>query len=446
MEKPVTTTHAEPEGRLSRRTFLAAAGAMAAPLILPARALGLGGATAPSNRINIAIIGNGSRGGNHLSTLLQSAQAQVVAVCDVQKKRAEAAQEQANKQYASLTAAGQYKGCAAYQDFREVLARPDLDAVVIAAPENWHALISIAAMKAGKDLYCEKALSLTVAEGQAVCRRVAETGRIFQAGTQQRSDRNFRFACELARNGYLGNVRQAYVGVPGGNALPLLPRVEVPADIDYDLWLGPAPWIPYRDGICSYNWYFNTDYCAGWIQSWGVHHMDIALWGLPALHASTLEVEGTAVFPTEGDGDVSYDWKTTLLTPGGITLEFASDKMATYNHGVRFVGDKGWVHVVRGGIQAEPQSLLSVVLKPEEEHLFVSTDHMANFLGAVRGRSTVAAPVDACHRATVATLAADAATRLGRKVVWDWKSERFVNDDAANRMLSRAMRAPWRVA
>ena len=311
----------------------------------------------------------------------------------------------------------------------------------IAAPENWHALMAAAAVRAGKDVYCEKAMSLTVAEGRALVEAVRRSGRIFQIGTQQRSDRNFRFACELARNGYLGKVHTVRVSVPGGQALPNAAPKPVPPGLDYEMWLGPAPWTPYNDLKCSFNWYFMADYCKGWIESWGVHHIDIALWGMPSLMASTLEIGGTAVFPTDGLANCSYKWDIAMTAADGLKVRYTDDSTAP--HGVRFEGDKGWVHVVRGGIQAEPASLLKLNLRPADEHLYESNDHHGNFFECVRTRRDPVAPVEGGHAATTLTLVSDIATRLGRKVTWDWRKEQFVGDEAANRMLSRAMRSPW---
>jgi hypothetical protein len=428
----------------TRRQFLKAAAALAAfPTVIPASALGAAGRPAPSNRINMAVIGLGSRGNDHLGGFLGYRQVQLLAVCDPQRPKAEAARQRAEKHYAQAAASGNYRGCAAVQDFREIIAREDIDAVSIAAPENWHALISIHALRSGKDVYCEKALSLTVAEGRAMCETVRRYGRVFQIGTQQRSERGFRFACELARNGYLGKVHTVHVSVPGGTQLPVATPKPVPPGIDYDLWLGPAPWTPYNDVKCSYNWYFMSDYCAGWIQSWGVHHVDIALWGQPALNATTLEVEGSGIFPTEGLANTSLNWNVTCIPPSGPKLLFTDHKYR--EHGVRFLGDKGWVHVVRGGIRAEPEELLEVKLKPGDEHLCESSDHLGNFLDCIGTRHDPVAPVEAGHAATTLTLVSDIATRLQRKLTWDWRSERFLEDEAANAMLSRAMRSPWRV-
>lgn len=434
-------------GRLTRRKFLAAGAvaAVAMPYIIPASALGRDGSVAASERINVGFLGLGGKGNDHLRSLLNRSKVQVVAGCDADMAKAEAAVKRANGHYAEKTGNDSYDGIKAYQDFREILARPDIDAVVIAAPENWHALMAIAAMKAGKDVYCEKALTLTVAEGRAVCETVRRYGRVFQAGTQQRSSRQFRFACELARNGYLGKVHTVQVGVPGGRQLPDLEVAPPPANLDYDIWLGPAPYKPHRNGMCSFNWYFIYDYCAGWIQSWGVHHCDIALWGAPELHASTLDVEGTAVFPKSGTADTSITWQTKLTTPGGLVYSFCDNSQPEHGQGCRFIGDKGWVHVNRGGIHSEPASLLRTVLTPSDEHLYESNDHHDNFIDCILNRRDPVAPVEACHRATTISLVADIATRMGRKLKWDWNTERFINDEAANRLLSRTMRSPWHV-
>jgi predicted dehydrogenase len=424
----------------SRRGFVkGVASALALPVIVPSRALGLDGAVAPSNRITTATIGLGDRGPNHLDMLSHFKEVEILGVCDVRRERAEQLRVWVdNKQ--------NKKGCLAAQDFRELLARPDLDAVTIAAPENWHAYMSIAAMRAGKDVYCEKALALTVAEGRAVCEAVKRTGRILQAGIQQRSDRNFRFACELARNGYLGKLHTVSVAVPSGRRKLKLEAAPVPASLAYDLWLGPAPFKPYRAGIDNFNWYFFRDYCAGWIQSWGVHHLDVALWGAPVLAASTLEIEGKASFEAEGDADVSFGWNIKMRTPDGLVMAFYDDASSPVRHGVRFAGDKGWVQVERGRIWAEPANLLEAVIKPGEEHLYLSGNHMENFLQCIKTRRQPVAPAEACQQATAVSLAADIASRAGRKLVWDNKAERFTNDDASNRLLVRNMRQGWEVA
>ncbi len=428
--------------RISRRRFIAAtATAAAAPYIIPSSALGKAGTVAPSNRINLGFIGTGGRGTSHLRSLVGSRETQLMAVCDPQKPKREGAKRHIENAYAKQKAAGTYKGCEAYSDFRELIARDDIDAVVVASPEYWHALHMSMAAKAGKDVYGEKALSLTIDQGRALVDTVRRYGRVFQVGTQQRSGRNFRFACELARNGYIGKLSKVEVGVPGGRSLPNAEPCDPPPDLDYDMWLGPAPYTPYNKLKCSFNWYFIFDYCVGWIQSWGVHHCDIALWGAPALTASTLKVSGTAVFPTDGIADTSISWKTKFFTPDGLEYSFTDNRV--HKQGCKFIGDKGWVHVNRGGIRAEPASLLTTKLTPNDEHLYESKGHHQNFLECVKSRGETAAPVEAGHAATSISIVADIATRLGRELTWDWKTETFINDDQANQMLRRPMRSPW---
>jgi predicted dehydrogenase len=428
---------------LSRRQFLkraalVASGVVGFPYLVRSSALGKAGGVAASERITLGFIGLGIRGTTHVRTFLGYPEAQIVVVCDLFQSRREAAKKRIEEGYGR-------RGCEMYSDFREMLGREDIDAVVIATPEHWHSLTMIAAAKAGKDVYGEKALTLTVPEGRALCETVRRYGCVFQVGTQQRSSRNFRFACELARNGYLGKLHTVKVGVPGGHALPDATTIPVPDGFDYDMWLGPAPAAPYDAVRCTSpeGWYHIYDYCAGWIQSWGVHHIDTALWGAPGLLTSPVEVEGTAVFPAEGLGNTSLTWRVEFVNAGGLRLSFSDN--GYHKQGCRFEGEKGWVHVNRSGIWAEPESLLEVTIGPEEEHLYESKNHHANFLQCVRSRRDPAAPVEAGHAATTATLVADIATRLGRKVIWDWKSESFLNDEQANRMLKRSMRSPWRL-
>ena len=424
---------------ITRRGFLGGtAAAFAMPLIIPRIARGQ---TAANNRLGLGFIGLGGRGMGHVKSFMHAADVQVVAVCDPYRSKQQAAVQAVERHYAGRANRGDYKGCGAYSDFRELLARDDVDAVVIASPEFWHALQSVRAMEAGKDVFCEKALSLTVAEGRAVCDAVRRCGRVYQLGTQQRSSRNFRFACELARNGYLGKVWTVKVGCPGGRALPDVPPEPPPPGLDYEMWLGPAPESPYNKLKCTYNWYFIYDYCTGWIQSWGVHHVDIALWGAPSLASSRLEVVGKATFPEQGIANTSIAWRVEIASGDGVRLSFSDN--SRHQQGCRFEGDQGWVHVNRSGIRAEPKSLLQVAIKPGEEHLYESYNHQQNFLECVRTRREPAAPVEGGHAATTITNIADIACRTGRTLAWDWKKHEFVNDGGANRFLSRPMRSPW---
>jgi len=428
------------KSNISRRSFLAgSAAAIALPTVIPGSVLGKDGATPASDRIGTGHIGVGGRGAYHLGAFLGRRDTQVIAVCDPYKSKCAKAKARVDKKN---------KGCAAYQDFRKLLARDDIDAVVVASPENWHALHSIHSVRSGKDVYCEKAISLTVAEGRAMCKAVRRYGRILQVGTQQRSDSRFRLACQLVRNGYLGKVHTVKVGVPGGRQLKTVPAKDAPPDIDYKMWLGPAPWSPYTDQKCTFNWYFMQDYCAGWIQSWGVHHCDIALWGLPQLGKGLIKASGTATFPTEGPANTSITWNTKITAADGTVMTFCSNREKGHPQGVRFEGDKGWIHVRRGSIKAEPASLLRTAFKASDEKLYVSTNHHNNFfdgIDGIRTRKDPAAPIEAGHLATAISLVADTATRLKREVTFDWDKEKYVKDPAADKMLVRSMTAPWRI-
>jgi predicted dehydrogenase len=421
---------------MTRRRFLGrAAGAAAAAWLVPSRVFGA------NERIGVGFIGMGQRGGSHLNALLGYRDVRATAVCDPIQKKRDATKARAERRYAADTAAGTYAGCGSYADFRELLARDDVDVVVIASPEYWHALHTVHAVKAGKDVYCEKAMTLTHAEGRAVVDAVRRYRRVFQLGTQQRSGGNFRLACELARNGYLGRIKRVEVGVPGGKGLPNVPPSPVPPGLDYEMWLGPAPFTPYNKLKCSFNWYFMYDYCIGWIGSWGVHHVDIAHWGCPDLGRGRIEVEGTSSIPPDGLGNTATSWRVEFTTPRGVVFSFSDNRH--HKQGCRFIGDEGSVHVNRGGIRADPQSLLKTALKPDDERLYVSGNHHGNFLECVRTRRDPVSNVEAGHVATTLTIIADIAARAGRRLTWDWDAERFVGDEGANRFLRRPMRSPW---
>jgi predicted dehydrogenase len=418
---------------ITRRGFLRslAAGAAVAPYAITSQALGGPGKAAASERLGLGFIGLGVRGNQIMPGFLGRG-TQCLAACDVWQNRRDAVRQRLGGD------------CTAYRDFRDVLARPDVDAVVIATPEYWHAVIAVMACQAGKDMYCEKALSISVAEGRAMCQAVQRHGRVFQHGTQQRSDGRFRLACELVRNGRIGRLRTIRASVPasesGGHRHP----VPVPAELDYDLWLGPSPWIPHcgQAGIGHPGWCFRSDYSPGFILTWGVHHLDIAQWG----HASELggpaEFEGRGVFPKDGFDDAALTWHVECAYADGVRLIFTSEN--EHPNGVRFEGDDGWTFVSRETIQAEPAAILKAPVGPGDARLERSDDHAQNFLDCVRTRRATVAPVEVAHRSTTIGLVSSIAVLLRRKLRWDSASETFPGDDEANRMLARALRSPWR--
>jgi len=419
---------------LTRRRFLGGlAASAAAPYVITSGALGGAGKMPASERIALGFIGTGLRGNQIMPGFLNRG-TQCLAVCDVWENRREAAR---------LRVGG---GCVAYRDFRDVLARADVDAVVIATPEYWHAAIAVAACQAGKDMYCEKALCISVAEGRAICRAVGRHQSVFQLGTQQRSDSRFRLACELVRNGRIGRLHTIRVSVPASSACGRRQPLPVPKELDYDLWLGPSPWIPHcgQAGIGHPGWCFRSDYSPGFILTWGVHHLDIAQWGHGSQLSGPVEFEGRGVFPPPGSfDDAALTWHVECAYADGVRLIFTSDNEQP--NGVRFEGDDGWVFVTRGAVGAEPESLLKSPIAPGEVHLYRSDDHAGNFIDCVRSRRPAVAPVEEAHRSTTIGLVSAIAVLLRRKLRWDPAHEEFPGDEEANRMLARALREPWRV-
>ena len=426
---------------MTRRRFLGVTAAVAAPFILPTSARGA------NDRIAMGCIGVGGRGTGVMRGFMGCEGLQVVAVCDVQQDRRERARQLVEAHDARGSGKAKHEGCLACADFREILARKDVDAVLIAPQDHWHGPVAVRAARAGKDIYCEKPLGVAVADGQAIRQAVRRYGCIFQTGTQQRSSRNFRHACELARNGYLGKLHTVQVAAPGPSYQrayrgPAGPQ-PVPAGLDYDMYVGPAPMKPYNPGRLAWpDWYLIWDYCAGFIVNWGVHHLDIAHWGCPSIGRTAFELTCKATYRNDGLTDNVSGWQAEFHFTDGLRMSF-SDTGHPHKQGCRFEGDEGWVHVNRSGIWAEPASLLKVALKAGETHLHLSTHHQDDFLKAVRARRDPVSPVEAGYVASTLGLLGDVAARVGRTVKWDWTAERFVDDDAADRLLSRAMRAPW---
>jgi predicted dehydrogenase len=369
----------------------------------------------------------------------------VVAVCDVFGSQRIKARNLVDAHYGG-------KGCKAHGDFRELMARKDIDAVVVTTPDHWHVLIGLAAARAGKDMYYEKPIGLGLKHSQALREAIQKHRNVFQFGTQQRSARDFRFACELVRNGRIGKLRRIFVGAPASHAIPSQPVMPVPEDLDYDMWLGPAPLAPYTYQRCRpYNskegyssWYHISDYCLGFIGNWGIHHLDIAQWGNGTDHTTPVDVEGRGEFPGEGIANCCVKWELLFNYAGGVQLIY-SDNQGRCKQGVRFEGSEGWVHVNRRELKAHPESLLTSRIGPGEIHLPVSEDHYRNFLDAVKARKQAICPVETAVRSDTICQLANIATRLKRKLRWDPAGERFIGDDQANRMLSRPLRAPWKL-
>lgn len=434
---------------ITRRQFLKGSAVAAAgfwvPTIVPASVFG---ADAPSNRITIGFVGVGRMGSGDMRELLGFKEVQIIAVCDLDSNRVRNAQKTVEAHYAKQSTGGTYKGCATFGDYRDLVARDEIDAVCVVTPDHWHALPSIAAAKAGKDIFLQKPLTLTIREGRILSDTVRRYNRIFQVGSQQRSDARFHQACELVRNGRVGKLHTVKVGFgtdPGTDPQPPMP---VPDNLNYDMWLGQAPWAAYTEKRVhpqkDYDrpgWLRISDYGAGMITGWGAHHNDIAQWGMGTEHTGPVEIEGQAEFPMDGLWDVHGDFRIEYTYANGVKLICADNKKN--KQGIVFEGSEGWVYVMRGFIDAQPKSLLTSTIGPNEIHLYKSNNHKANWLECIKSRAETIAPAEIGHRSCTVCLLGDIAMRLGRKLRWDPDKERFIGDDEANKMLWRPMRSPW---
>jgi predicted dehydrogenase len=373
---------------------------------------------------------------------------QVVAVCDVDSNRLDYARQKVQDHYAARSTHGTYKGCATYKDFRDLLDHKDIDAVLICTPDHWHALPAIAAARAGKDIFIEKPLTLTIKEGRILSDTVRRYARVLQVGSQQRSDTRFRFACELVRNGRIGKLHTVRVGLPTDLSTEPQSPMPIPKQLDYQMWLGPTPWAEYteqrvhpQEGYGRPGWLRISDYCCGMITGWGSHHIDIAQWGMATEHTGPIEVEGWAQYPRDGLWNVHGKFRIEYTYANGVKLICAEN--TKNKQGILFEGTQGWVYVKRRVIDAQPKSLLTSQISPTEIRLYKSNNHKQNFLECIRTRSETVAPVEIGHRSNTICVLGYIAMLLGRKLKWDPKNERFTNDKEANRMLSRPMRSPW---
>jgi predicted dehydrogenase len=441
---------------IGRRDFLrtiAAGAAVAAPSIVPSSALGRDGSVAPGDRIVMGCIGVGRQGGGDMRGFLNEPDARVVAVCDVRQSARDRAADMVNNRNGD-------KQCVAYNDYRELLVRPDIDAVLIATGERWHPLVAIEAARHGKHMYCEKPLALSVAEAKAVRAAVRQSGVAFQCGTQQRSSFYYRHAVELVRNGRIGRLETIMVAsVQGGsdnNTMYGQPK-DSPAGIDYEMWLGPSPWAPYMDIVVSTTaWLFMSPYGLGCIDgAWGIHDVDIAQW-LTGDASTPVEVDAAGAAKSFTDlRDTPYEWATEQKYANGVRLihmdmrtakKRASqfDLLPSIGATVVF-GSEGWIYVSREGLITHPAKLASETIGPNEIQVIRSDNHRRNLLNAIRtGRKTIS-PIDVAARDQMVVQQQYIALCLGRKLRWDPAREEFIGDADANRMLSRPMRGPWHI-
>ncbi len=420
---------------LSRRSFLgtsaaAAASALAIPYFVPLRAFGA------SDRVITGHIGLGGQGRGNLGAFISNA----AAVCDVDKD---------NAAKAAKMVADKGNKCDVYGDYRKLLDRKDIDAIVISTPDHWHALTTIHACEAGKDVYCEKPLTLTVAEGRKMVAAARKYKRVVQTGSQQRSSKEFRQACELARNGYVGKIHTVLVGLPKSNhpGEPV-PDSDPPAELDYDMWLGPAPYRPYNKKRVHYNFRFFWDYSGGQMTNWGAHHIDIAQWGLGMDNSGPVEIEGTATFHPMKWHEVSETCRVTCTYASGVKMIVVQGKSDYEGKeipgGTTFIGDKGQVWVNRGKITSSIDGLLTTKLKDSDTKLYNSPGHHKDFLACIAARENPICDVEIGHRSATICHLANAATRVGKKLKWDPVAEKVDDADAAA-LLDRPYRAPWKL-
>jgi len=429
--------------RFSRRSMLALTGAaVSAPLVVPSSVFGAG---APSNRLTVGHIGVGGKGSDHLRAHAANPQVQVLAVCDVDYGRRQAARQAVEAAGSAASRNGAYRSCAEYEDYRVLLERQDIDAVVVATPDHWHAPICIAAAKAGKDIYCEKPLTLTVAEGPVVVDAVRRYGRVLQTGSQERSGGGSRYACELVRNGRLGKLREIEIGLPASRS-DVGPQREmpVPRGFNYDMWLGPAPWAPYTRARCHGSFRYIFDYSGGEMTDRGAHVADIALWGADQWIRGRADVEpiGRAEFYSGSLFNTAVRYNVEWRFDNGLRMLVSSERP----RGVKFIGSEGWVFVaIHGGsLSASNPALLREPIGETEVRLLRSRrGHREDWHEAVRTRGPVVAPVEEGARTATFCHLCNISLLLGRRVRWDWDAYRFAGDAEADRLLWRPGRAPW---
>ncbi len=427
----------------NRRQFIQglAGSAIAAalfPTVLPSKVIAAG-PRLPSNKIVMGAIGCGSMGCGDINGLTSKSQVYMVALCDVDSNHAAEAKkivDNRNKNQDSRI----------YKDYREMLAVEKLDAICHALPDHWHGIISVACARAGCDIYGQKPLARTIEEGRAICNAVKHYGRIWQTGSWQRSVENFRKASELVINSRIGTVKYVEVGLPDGGGSGNFQQKSIPDNLDYNMWLGPAPWRPYTgfgNGTIHWDWRWIMDYSGGQLTDWAGHHIDIAHWGLGLDYAGPVEIEGVGEYPKDGTYNVPTKYKCRCKYANGVEMVVANASQSPRGMGTCWYGDKGWIHVSRGGLWASDDRILQERIAPSEIQLYQSKDHYQNFLDCIITRQETITPAEIAHRSISVGLLCEIAMLTGRKLNWDPQKERFINDPQADNYLRRTFRSPW---
>ena len=439
---------------LSRRRFLkraagVAGAAFAVPMVVPASVFG---ANAPSNRITLGFIGTGRQAAYaNIPGFLHQPDAQAVAVCDVDSWRMEKAQRQVEDFYAKAKPSGSYKGCATFRDWRELIARKEIDAVMISTPDHWHMVMASAALKAGKDVSCEKPLTRNIASGRKVADLVVKEKRVFCTDSEFRSYRWCHHAAQLVRNGKLGKLQRIITGTPKDSTLPQQPEMPVPPELDYEMWLGPAPKAPYTEKRVHPRhedkgrpgWICIHDYADGMIANWGAHWNDIAMWANNTEHTGPVEVDAKGTFPPAGNlWDIIQEFEANFTFANGVRLTCKSDKPY-----IRFEGSDGWIQIDYPiHIELQNEELLTWQPGPNDVRLPSMTSEKRDFLDAVKSRKQPQYDAEGGHRTATLSHLALASIALGRKLKWDPVAEKAIADDEANRLLqAKPLRSPWEI-
>lgn len=440
---------------ISRRSFLQrtatfAATAFAGPMIVPSSVLGADGAVSPANRITVGFIGTGRQCIHaNIPGFLREPDAQCVAVCDVDSWRMELARQTIEDGYAKRQPSGSFQGCAMFRDWRDLVARKDIDAVMISTPDHWHVPMAITALRAGKDVACEKPLTRSIAEGRLLCEVVTKTRRVFRTDSEFRSNRTMHRAAQLVRNGKIGKLERMITMMPKDPTLAAQPEMPVPEELDYEMWQGPAVRRPYtlqrvhprRDARGRPGWLCVSDYADGMVANWGAHLNDIALWGPDLCHSGPVAIEGTGKFPPkENLWDIISEFDVTFTYANGVTLQ-----CKTKSPVIRWEGSEGWVQVkYPNEIEVQPESLLRWKPGPDDVSLTYKSSEKRDFLDGVKSRGPVLYDCEAGHRNNSLAHLSLMAIALGRKLRWDPTRERFIGDDEANaRLQPVAWHEPW---
>jgi predicted dehydrogenase len=423
---------------MERRKFLQTGGLATAAAVLPASTLF--GQNAPGNQVTFGFIGVGGMGGANIDRVLglRGKGAKILAVCDVDRFHQKNAADKVNKSQGN-------NDCAMVGDFRKLTRRKDIDAIVVSTPDHWHALPAIDAIRNGKDVYVEKPLTLTVREGQVLVSELRKHKRVGQTGTQQRSDKNFRFVAEFIRNGGLGKIKHIDVLIPANNMYvgSTYEEQPVPDGLDYDMWLGPAPWAPFNKQRTHYQFRYNMDYAGGQTTNWGAHYLDIAQWALGMDESGPTEVEGFGEFPQSGLFTAPTRVDFTVRYAGGPSMHVGTRSDGVYDGNIIFHGEKGSLNVSRSKLVASDPAMLKTKFGEGDVRLYKSDNHMGNFLDCIRSREKCVSDLAIGHRTTTICNIGNIAMQLKRKLVWDPAKEVFQDDVQANRLLQRPMRAPW---